>query len=104
MRETADIRTLQKIKRTHERVAVSAGAFMAVAMSIYFFTFSGLMDMGASGLLWFEVVSSVLFLFGLIFLKRLAFFITRLVLGANAGCRRALKGLTVDDLSKVPDD
>lgn len=102
MSATPDIHALQKIKRTHERAAVIAGAFMALTLCIYFFSFSALLDSGANGLVWFETVSSVLFVFGLIFLKRLAFVITRLVLSANAECRRVLKGFTVADLDKLP--
>ena len=96
-----DTQPLQKIKKTHERVAVVAGVIMGVTMSIYFFTFSMLIDHGDAFALWFEIITSVLFLFGLIFLKRLAFFITRMVLGANSDCRHALKGLTVADLEKI---
>jgi multidrug transporter EmrE-like cation transporter len=96
-----DIQTLQKIKKTHERVAVIAGVIMGVTMSVYFFTFSMLIDHGDAFALWFEIITAVLFLFGLIFLKRLAFFITRIVLGMNADCRRAFKGLKVVDLEKV---
>ena len=50
MTEVNDTQTLQKIKKTHEKAAVIAGTFMAVTMSIYFFTFSMLMDTGKNGL------------------------------------------------------
>jgi cobalamin biosynthesis protein CobD/CbiB len=102
MKPASDNQALQKIKKTHERVAVISGTFMAVTMSIYFFTFSRLMDTGATALFWFEIITAVLFLFGLIFLKRLAFFITRMVLGGDADCRRALQGMKVVDLDKLP--
>ena len=98
MTQENETQILRKIKKTHERVAVTAGTIMAITMSIYFFTFSTLMDTGNTALFWFEAVTSVLFLFGLIYLKRLAFFITRMVLGRNAECRRVLKGMTVADL------
>lgn len=102
MMQDNQIQTLQKIRRIHERIAVVTGTTMAVIMCVYFFTFSDLIDKGASGLLWLEFVTSVLFLFGLIFLRRLAFFITRLVLGARPEWRDALRGLTVADFEKRP--
>ena len=102
MTQGNDIQTLQKIKKTHDRVSVIAGATMAVTMSIYFFTFSMLMDSGRTAMFWFEAITATLFLFGLIYLKRLALVITRMVLGGNADCRRALKGLKVVDLDKLP--
>lgn len=101
MNENAASETLGKIKRTHERVALIAGVIMAVAISSYFFTFSDLLNSGASGWVWFEIVSLVLFVFGLIFLKRLALFITRLILSGDDECRRVLKDLTLHDLDRA---
>ena len=71
-----DPQTLQRIKKIHGRVAVVAGAVMGVALSAYFFTFGMLIDQGATAILWFQLITMVLFIFGLIFLKRVAFFIT----------------------------
>ena len=93
---------LEQIRRAYERIAVVAGIFMAAAMSLYFFTFSDLIDKGASLLLWVELVTTILFVFGLIFLKRLAFFITRLMLGRNSACREVMGGMTAADLEKAP--
>ena len=92
--------TVQKIKKTHGRIAVIAGVIMGVALSSYFFTFGMLIDRGATAALWFQFITMVLFIFGLIFLKRLALFITRIVLAFNADCRRVLKGMTLADLEK----
>lgn len=93
-----DLDTLQKIKRTHGRTAIIAGVIMGLALSSYFFTFGMLIDQGATVALWFQIVTMVLFIFGLIFLKRLAFFITRILLVLNADCRRVLKGMKLADL------
>jgi hypothetical protein len=102
MMKDIPIQALQKIRKIHERIAVVTGTTMAVIMCVYFFTFSDLINQGAAGLLWLELITTVLFLFGLIFLKRLALFITRLVLGTDPACRDALKGLTVADFEKRP--
>ena len=93
-----DAQTLQKIKRIHGRVAISAGVIMGLALSSYFFTFGMLIDQGATGALWFQIITMVLFIFGLIFLKRLALFITRILLTFNSDCRRVLKGMKAADL------
>ncbi len=93
-----DNKTLQKIKKTHERIAIIAGIVMGVMLSSYFFTFGMLIDRDATGALWFQVITSVLFVFGLIFLKPLAFFLTKILLGMNAECRQKLKGMKVTDL------
>ena len=101
MTQDNDQTVLQKIKHTHGRIAIIAGVIMGLALSSYFFTFGMLIDQGATAMLWFQIITMILFIFGLIFLKRLAFFITRLLLAVNADCRRALKGMKVADLEKL---
>jgi Kef-type K+ transport system membrane component KefB len=96
-----DLKILHKIKSTHGRVAIIAGVIMGLALSSYFFTFGMLIDQGATAMLWFQIVTMVLFIFGLIFLKRLAFFITRIFLALNGDCRRVLKGMKLADLEKA---
>ncbi|ALP54406.1 hypothetical protein Tel_15320 [Candidatus Tenderia electrophaga] len=92
---------LQTIKKTHERIAISAGVVMGVALSTYFFTFGMIIDRDASGALWFQIITSVLFVFGLIYLKRLAFFLTKLILGFKAKYRSALQGMRISDLDNI---
>ena len=100
MTEQTDIEILKKIKKAHERIAITAGIIMGVMLSSYFFTFGMLIDRDATGALWFQIITSVLFVFGLIFLKRLALFITKLILGFNSNYRRVLQGMKVADLDK----
>jgi F0F1-type ATP synthase assembly protein I len=101
MTEQNDTPILQKIKKTHERIAIIAGVIMGVMLSSYFFTFGMLIDRDATGALWFQIITSVLFIFGLIFLKRLAFFLTKLILGFKSDYREALTGMKVSDLDKI---
>ena len=100
MTQNNDLETLQKIKKTHGRIAIIAGVIMGLALSSYFFTFGMLIDQGATVALWFQIITTVLFIFGLIFLKRLAFFFTRILLALDADCRHMLKGLKPADLEK----
>ena len=100
MSDGNDTETLQKIKRIHGRVIVIAAVIMGVALSSYFFTFGMLIDKGATAVLWFQIITMVLFIFGLIFIKRLAFFITRMLLVFNADCRRMLRGMKAAELEK----
>lgn len=101
MTEENDTKTQQKVKKMYSRIVVVAGTFMGVVMSIYFFTYSTLLDQGNNFMLWFEIITSVLFIFGLIYLKRLGLFLTRILLSADPDCRRMLKGVTIADLEKV---
>jgi Kef-type K+ transport system membrane component KefB len=101
MTNDKDLKTLEKIKKTHGRTAVTAGVIMGVALSSYFFTFGMLIDNGATAALWFQIITMVVFIFGLVYLKRVAFFITRILLAMNADCRRMLKGMKPADLEKT---
>jgi len=102
MTEEYDIKTQQKIKKIYSRIVIIAGTIMGFAMCIYFFTYGTLIDYGYDLLLWFEFITTVLFVFGLIYLKRLALFITRILLSRNTDCRRMLKSMTIADIEKVP--
>jgi hypothetical protein len=101
MTEQNNTPILQKIKKTQERIAITAGVIMGIMLSSYFFTFGMLIDRDASGALWFQIITSVLFIFGLIFLKRLSFFLTKMILGFKSDYRSALAGMKVSDLDKV---
>ncbi|HHJ80085.1 MAG TPA: hypothetical protein ENJ65_00465 [Candidatus Tenderia electrophaga] len=101
MTNEKDSQTLQKIKKIHERIVITAGIAMGIALSSYFFTFGMLIDRDATFMLWFQVVTSVLFIFGLIYIKPLALLLVRVLLASNSDCRQMLKGMKVADLEKV---
>ena len=93
-------KTLQKIKKTHERIVITVGIAMGITLSSYFFTYGMLIDRDATFMIWFQVITTVLFIFGLIFIKRLALLLTKVLLAANSDCRQMLKGMKVADLEK----
>ena len=64
MTEEYDIKTQQKIKKIYSRIVIIAGTIMGFAMCIYFFTYGTLIDYGYDLLLWFEFITTVLFVFG----------------------------------------
>ena len=102
MTEENDTKTQQKIKKIYGRIVTVTGTLMGLAMCVYFFTYGMLIDQGDNAILWFEIITTVLFVFGLIYLKRLGLFITRILLSGNTDCRRMLKGMTVADIEKAP--
>lgn len=96
-----DSKTLQKIKKTHERIVITVGIAMGIALSSYFFTYGMLIDRDATAVIWFQLITTVLFIFGLIFIKRLAMVLTKVLLAANPDCRQMLKGMKAADLEKA---
>ncbi len=101
MNNENDSQTLQKIKKIHERIVITVGVAMGIALSSYFFTFGMLIDRDATFMLWFQVITSVLFIFGLVYIKPLALMIAKVLLASNADCRQMLKGMKAADLEKA---
>ncbi len=78
---------------------VSIGILSGMILLVYFFTYGALVDAVGSSLIWFEVITSIMVLFVLLFLRRVCFFLTRLKLGRQADCSAILKKLKLVDLT-----
>lgn len=90
---------ITQIKKTHENFMVSLGILAGTILVIYFFTYGALVDSKTSSLIWFEVITSVMMLFVLLYLRRVCFFLTRLKLGRREGYAAVFGKLVVADLS-----
>lgn len=90
---------ITQIKKTHENFMVGVGILAGTILIIYFFTYGALVDSKTSSLIWFEVITSVMMLFVLIFLRRVCFFLTRLKLGRREGYAVVFGKLVAADLS-----
>jgi hypothetical protein len=97
------LEAIQQIKKTLENFMVSIGILSGMILLIYFFTYGALVDSVGSSLIWFEVITSVMVLFVLLFLKRVCFFLTRLKLGRREACAAVLKKLQLADLGQDDD-
>lgn len=93
------LNAIQQIKKTLENFMVSIGILIGTILVIYFFTYGALVDSVTSSLIWFEVITSVLMVIVLLFLKRVCFFLTRLKLGRRAGYSAVFSKLVAADLS-----
>lgn len=76
--EQAMTEAIGAIKATQNRLAMFIGIGMGVLLLVYFMTFSMLVDRGASGVLWFQGLSTVAFVIGFFFLNRLCFYLALL--------------------------
>lgn len=94
---------IAQIKKTLENFMISIGILSGVILLIYFFTYGALVDAVGSSLIWFEVITSVMVLFVLLFLKRVCFFLTRLKLGRGK-TSVVLKKIQLSDLALNEED
>lgn len=90
---------ISQIKKTHENFMVSLGVLIGTILVVYFFTYGALVDSVTSSLIWFEVITSVMMLFVLIFLRRVCFVLTRFKLGRKAEFRTVFDSIHVADLA-----
>ena len=90
---------IAQIKKTHENFMVSLGVLIGTILVVYFFTYGALVDSVTSSLIWFEVITSVMMLFVLLFLRRVCFFLTRIKLGRKTEYRTVFANIHAADLA-----
>lgn len=65
--------SIEIIKKTQNLVAMTIGISMGGLMLIYFFTFSMFADSGYSMILWFQGISSLIFMIIYVFINKISF-------------------------------
>lgn len=103
MLQQDSLNPVTQIKKTLENFMISIGILCGVILILYFFTYGALVDAVGSSLIWFEVITSIMVLFVLLFLKRVCFFLTRLKLGWGQ-YSAAVKKIQFADLALADDD
>lgn len=91
---------IYKIKKTTENIAVTVGILFGTILGIYFFSMSELVNRGMTGALWFLAISSVLLVIGLVFVRKLAFKVTRTMLGNKPQYQAIFAAIVLKDLEQ----
>ncbi len=89
---------ISRVKKIQENIAVVIGVFIALTLSIYFFTYAMLVDKGLEGMLWTQGLSAIAMVLILIYLKQVSFLLARLWLSRKAEFKDALASITLADL------
>jgi len=71
------IEIIETLQNVQGNIKVFSAVPMGILMILYFFTYARLVDEGMYGLLIFEMVSSVLFIFAIIKMNQLSFGVIR---------------------------
>lgn len=95
---------LRKLKKTHENFAVGIGIAIGIILFGYFFSFAAFVDHLKSGLVIFQIITTIAFVFCLIFLKKVAFFCTKLKYGKQEPYCQLLQNIRHQDLEKDEKD
>jgi len=89
---------LEKIKSTHENIALTIGVTLSMILVAYFLTYSELANSEHTDLFWFEMISSIFIVAGLFYIQRIAFALLPMRYMGNKAYKAALSNLTLHDL------
>lgn len=103
MTQEESIAAIGRIKQIQENIAVTLGIIIGVILSIYFFTMSELVNHGLHLLVEIQVVTSILFVIMLVFIRRIAFFVTRALVGRKSRYRAIFASLKSGDMDQSPE-
>ena len=96
--ENAEI--IRKIKKVHENFVIGIGAGIGIILMLYFFSFAQFIDRVKPGLITFQIITTIIFVICLIFIKRVATFFTRLKLKRKPAFQTMMSKLSDSDFEK----
>lgn len=94
---------IESLQQSYSNIKIFTAVPMGVLMILYFFSFATLIDKGMSGLLWFEIITSIVFLIYFVFINRAAFAILKILCRKNSRKREILALMDVTELSMKPE-
>lgn len=100
MSEQITIDIIRTVKKAHENIMVTIGVLIGILLIIYFFTFAQFFDRGYMAVVYFQAITSVLFVVVLFLLKRVAFTVVRMIYGRRGAYQAFLSAIDASDLDK----
>ena len=91
---------VEKIKNTHENIALTVGTLLAMTLVVYFLSYSALANSTYMWLFWFEMLSSPVIVMALFYIRNIAFALLKIRFMGSAECRQVLEKLQLADLSE----
>ncbi|MDQ6955482.1 MAG: hypothetical protein Q9M20_08580 [Mariprofundaceae bacterium] len=91
---------LEKIKGSHENIALTVGTLLAMTLVAYFLSYSTLANSTHTGLFWFEMLSSPVIVMALFYIRNIAFSLLKIRFMGSSECKALLDGLQLSDLKQ----
>ena len=101
-----DIRTAQiieSLQQSYNNIKIFTAVPMGILLLLYFFSFAMLIDKGMVGALWFEIITSIMFVIYFIFINKAAFAILKILSRNNPGKNDILSLIDVSELAMKPE-
>ena len=98
------IDTIESLQQSLSNIKVFTAIPMGVMLILYFFSFATAIDRGMYGVLTFEIVTTILFVFAIIYINRVSFFVLKMRFKNKAPYNSVLSYIDYSDLSGNPED
>lgn len=73
MTQQDEISAIEQLQNTLSNIKVFTAIPMGVLMILYFFSYATLVDKGMTGALFFEIITTILFILALVYLNQVSF-------------------------------
>lgn len=98
------IETIKSLQNTLSNIKVFTVVPMGVMLILYFFSFATAIDRGMYGLLTFEIVTTILFIFAIIYINKVSFVLLKMRYKNRAPFNGVLPYVDYSDLSGKPEE
>ena len=98
------IDTIESLQNSLSNIKVFTVVPMGVLMIVYFFSFATAIDRGMYGVLVFEIVTTILFVFAIIFINKFAFMLLKMRYKNKAPYNSVLAYVDYSDLAGKPEE
>ena len=98
------IETIESLQNSLSNIKVFTIIPMGIMLLLYFFSFATAIDRGMYGLLTFEIVTTILFVFAIIFINQVSFVLLKMRYKNKAPFNGVLLYVDYSDLSGKPQD
>ncbi|WP_455367095.1 hypothetical protein [Kaarinaea lacus] len=98
------IDTIESLQNSLSNIKVFTVVPMGILMIVYFFSFATAIDRGMYGVLAFEIVTTILFVFAIIFINKLAFALLKMRYKHKAPYNNVLAYVDYSDLAGKPEE
>ncbi|WP_455202515.1 hypothetical protein [Kaarinaea lacus] len=98
------IETIESLQNSLSNIKVFTVVPMGVMLILYFFSFATAIDRGMYGLLTFEIVTTILFVFAIIYINKVSFVMLKMRYKNKAPFNSVLPYVDYSDLSGKAED
>ncbi len=103
MANSINLSELQHVFKTFNRITTTIGVTIGVILLLYFFSFATLIDKAPAILFEIQATTAIFFIIALVYVKRISFFLTKLLLAKRESYAALIELISIDDLEKKID-